>query len=76
MLALTLITTGIWGLQERTQHVSFAVLATMPIRNIRLDAEIEHGEILDGVLLRVQAADDPETPPGVDVLADPLKLLA
>ena len=48
----------------------------MPIRNIRLDAEVEHGEILDGVLLRVQAADDPETPPSVDVLADPLKLLA
>ena len=43
-----------------TNHVSLAVLASRLIRNIGLDAKVDHGAVLDAVMLGIQAADQTE----------------
>lgn len=60
----------------RTEHVALLVLAALRVGNVDLDAKIEKCEILNGIQLRVQAADESEATARVNVARDSSELLA
>lgn len=59
----------------RTKHVAFLILSTLLIRNVCLQAEMQHCEILNGVLLRIETPDHPETTTLVDLAANFVEFL-
>ena len=60
--------------KEHTEHVSVLVLAGLLVGNVALDAEPDHGGVLDGVLGNVEAANDAEATTVVEITGNDLEL--
>lgn len=50
-----------------TQHVPLFVLPALKVGNITLYAEMEHGQVFDWVLLRIQSSNETEPSPFVEI---------
>lgn len=59
-----------------TQGVSVSVLATDCVGDMGADAHIDHSEVFDTEIGRVETTDDGEPTTGVDLLADGVQLRA
>lgn len=57
------------------EHVALLVLTALPVCNVRLQAEVEHRQILNVVLLRVKTTNHSETATLVNLGADLIELL-
>lgn len=53
-----------------TQHVALFVLTPMAIGDVRLNAKMKYGEVLDRVLLWIQPANNAKTLAIIDVSAN------
>ena len=50
-----------------TEHVALLVLPALTVGNVALDSEMEHRQVFDGVLVRIQSSNEAETCSIVDV---------
>lgn len=63
-----------WAGTYHTEHVALFVLPALAVGNMRLNAEMEHGQVFDWILSWVQASYEPETSALVNVPANLVQL--
>ena len=54
----------------RTKHIPIAVLTAVLASDIGLQAKIQHCQVLDGIVVGIQTADDTEASTLMDLLAE------
>jgi hypothetical protein len=63
-------------MKSPTEHVPPLVLASALVSNVRLDAQVDKGQVFDVVVFGIDASDNAEPFAGIHIVAEPAKLVS